>query len=88
VKSIIEAIHVIKTNPELSKRTIRKYMRLKENRDVSQRKPYPTSEGLKAVMDELAVKMPAAKTANPKDFVDVWFIEELDRSGYIDRLYQ
>jgi NitT/TauT family transport system substrate-binding protein len=98
MKSIIEAIHVIKTNPELSKRTIRKYMRLKENRDVdeayqiirdvSQRKPYPTLEGLKAVLDELAVKMPAAKTANLKDFVDVRFIEELDRSGYIDRLYQ
>jgi NitT/TauT family transport system substrate-binding protein len=98
MKSIIEAIHVIKTDPELSKRTIKKYMRLKENRDVdeayqiirdvSQPKPYPTLEGLKAVLDELAVKMPAAKTANPKDFVDVRFIEELDRSGYIDRLYQ
>jgi ABC-type nitrate/sulfonate/bicarbonate transport system substrate-binding protein len=98
VKSIVEAIHVIKTNPELTKRTIRKYMRLKENRDVdeayqiirdvSQRKPYPSSEGLKAVLDELAVRMPAAKTANLKDFVDVRFIEELDRSGYIDRLYQ
>jgi hypothetical protein len=45
-------------------------------------------EGLKAVLDELAVKMPGAKTANLKDFVDVRFIEELDRSGYIDRLYQ
>jgi len=98
MKSIIEAIHVIKTNPELSKRTIKKYMRLRENRDVdeayqiirdvSQRKPYPTLEGLRAVLDELAVKMPAAKTANLKDFVDVRFIEELDRSGYIDRLYQ
>ena len=98
VKSIIDAIHVIKTNPELSKRTIRKYMRLKENRDVdeayqiirdvSQRKPYPSLEGLKGVLDELAVKMPAAKTANLKDFVDVRFIEEFDRSGYIDRLYQ
>jgi NitT/TauT family transport system substrate-binding protein len=98
VKSIIEAIHVIKTNPEITKRTIRKYMRLKDNRDmdeayqiirdVSQRKPYPSLEGLKAVLDELAVKMPGAKTANLKDFVDVRFIEELDRSGYIDRLYQ
>jgi len=98
VKSVIDSIHVLKTNPELSKRTVRKYMRLKENRDVdeayqiirdvTQRKPYPTLEGLKGVMDELSVKMPAAKTANLQDFMDIRFIEEFDRSGYIDRLYQ
>jgi hypothetical protein len=73
-------------------------MRIKENRDVdeayqiirdvTQRKPYPTQEGLKGVMDELSVKMPAAKTANLRDFMDIRFIEEFDRSGYIDRLYQ
>ena len=98
VKSIIDSIHVIKTNPELSKRTVKKYMRIKENRDVdeayqiirdvTQRKPYPTLDGLKGVMDELSVKMPAAKTANLRDFMDIRFIEEFDRSGYIDRLYQ
>ena len=98
VKSIIDSIHVIKTNPELSKRTVKKYMRIKENRDVdeayqiirdvTQRKPYPTLDGLKGVMDELSVKMPAAKTANLLDFMDIRFIEEFDRSGYIDRLYQ
>jgi ABC-type nitrate/sulfonate/bicarbonate transport system substrate-binding protein len=98
VKSVIDSIHVLKTNPELSKRTVRKYMRLKENRDVdeayqiirdvTQRKPYPTLEGLKGVMDELSVKMPAAKTVNLQDFMDIRFIEEFDRSGYIDRLYQ
>jgi hypothetical protein len=30
----------------------------------------------------------AAKTANAKDFVDTRFIEELDKSGYIDGLYK
>mgnify|MGYP001586700119 FL=1 len=33
-------------------------------------------------------QIPAAKTADPKDFVDIRFLEELDRSGYIDRLYR
>jgi NitT/TauT family transport system substrate-binding protein len=98
VRSIIEAIHLIKTNPETVKRTIRKYMRVKEDRDAEEayqiirdivpRKPYPSLEAVKGVLDELSPKMPAAKTANPRDFVDVRFIEELDRSGYIDRLYQ
>jgi len=98
VQSIVEAIHLVKTNPELTKRAIRKYMRFKDERDTEEayqiirdimpRKPYPTVEGVKAVLDELSPKLPAARTAQPKDFMDIRFIEELDRSGYIDRLYK
>jgi hypothetical protein len=43
---------------------------------------------MKAVLDELSPKLPAAKTAQPRDFMDTRFIEELDRSGFIDRLYK
>jgi len=32
--------------------------------------------------------VPAAKTANAKEYVDIRFIEELDKSGYIDGLYR
>jgi NitT/TauT family transport system substrate-binding protein len=97
VKSIIESIHLVKTNPELTKRAIRKYMRYKDDRDteeayqimrdIAPRKPYPSVEGMKAVLDELSPKLPAARTAQPQYFMDTRFIEELDRSGFIDRLY-
>jgi NitT/TauT family transport system substrate-binding protein len=98
IKSIIEAIHLVKTNPELTKRAIRKYMRFKDDRDtdeayqiirdVTPRKPYPTVEGMKTVLDELALKVPAAKAAQAREFMDTRFIEELDRSGFIDGLYK
>ena len=98
MRAIIEAIHLIKTNPELSKRAIKKYLRFKDERDTDEayqimrdvlpRKPYPTVEGIKAVLDELSPKLPAAKTAQPRDFMDTRFIDELDRSGFIDRLYK
>ena len=98
VRSIIESIHLLKTNPELTKRSIRKYMRFKDERDTEEayqviqdvmpKKPYPTVEGVKAVLDELSPKLPAAKTAQPREFMDIRFIEELDRSGFIDRLYK
>ena len=98
VRSIVESIHLVKTNPELTKRAIRKYMRFKDDRDteeayqimrdIAPRKPYPTLEGMKAVLDELSPKLAAAKTAQPRDFMDTRFIEELDRSGFIDRLYK
>jgi len=32
--------------------------------------------------------VPAAKTANAKEYVDTRFIDELDKSGYIDGLYR
>jgi len=98
VRSIVESIHFVKTNPELTKKSVRKYMRFKDDRDAEEayqiirdilpRKPYPTAEGIKAVLDELSPKLPAAKTAQPRDFMDTRFIEELDRSGFIDRLYR
>jgi len=83
------------TNPEVSKRAFRKYMRLQQERELDDayqvlrgfmpRKPYPTLEGFKAVFAE---QIPAAKIADPKDFVDTRFLEEFDRSGYIDGLYR
>jgi len=98
MRSIIESIYVIKSNPELTKRAIRKYMRFRDDRDtdeayqimrdVTPRKPYPTVEGIKTVLDELALKVPAARTAQPREFMDTRFIEELDRSGFIDVLYK
>jgi hypothetical protein len=49
-------------------------------------KPYPTLEGFKTIFEDLAKRVPAAKNANPKEFVDTRFIEELDKSGFIDAL--
>lgn len=97
-KSFVEGIHLVKTNPEVAKRAVAKYMRMKDQKELdeayeildslTQRKPYPTMEGFKNIITELSPKMPAAKNADPKDFVDVRFLEELDRSGFIDRLYR
>ena len=98
VKSFVEGIHLIKTNPEVTKRAIGKYMRMKDQKELdesyeildslTQRKPYPTLEGFKNIISELSAKIPAANTAEAKDFVDVRFLQELDRSGYIDGLYR
>ena len=98
VKSFVEGIHLIRTNPEVTKRAIGKYMRMKDQKELdesyeildslTQKKPYPTLDGFKNIIGELSSKIPAAKTAEPKDFVDVRFLEELDRSGYIDGLYR
>ena len=98
IKSFVEGIHLASFNSETPKKAFRKYMRLQQERELEdayqvlrgfiQRKPYPTLDGFKAVFAELAEQIPAAKNADPKDFIDTRILEELDRSGYIDGLYR
>ena len=98
VKSMIDGIHFMRNNPAVAKRAIGKHMQIKDERDLEdsyqllrsfiQPKPYPNLEGFKPIFEEAGKRLPAAKTANAKDFVDTRFIEELDKSGYIDGLYK
>ena len=55
---------------------------------IIQVKPYPSLEGFKTIFEDLAKRVPAAKTANAKEYVDTRFIDELDKSGYIDGQYR
>lgn len=99
VKSCIEAVHRLKTYRALGLKIAVKYLRL-ENKELLQRtyessidekklpaKQYPSAEGIKTILDELAVKDPKARAAKPSDFIDARFVEEFDKSGYIDSLY-
>ena len=57
-------------------------------REIVRPKPYPSIEGFKTIIKDASERIPAAKTANPKDFIDVSLLEELDKSGFIDALYR
>jgi len=98
VKAYVEAIHVVRTNPEVSKRAFAKYRKTTDEkqldeayetlREIVRPKPYPSVEGFKTIFKDVSDRLPAAKTANPKDFIEASFLEEFDRSGYIDGLYR
>ena len=98
LKSYVEAIHVVKTNPELSKKAFAKYRQTKEEkrledayqtlREIVKAKPYPSVEGFKTIIEDASDRIPAAKTANPRDFIDISLLQELDKSGFIDALYR
>ena len=98
VKSIVEGVQLIRTNPALAKRAIGRYMQIKDDKVIedsyqqlkstAEIKPYPSAEGFKTILDDLAKKLPAARNANPREFIDARFIQELDKSGYIDGLYR
>jgi NitT/TauT family transport system substrate-binding protein len=98
VKSYIDAIHIVRTNPELAKRAFIKYRKTKDEkqiqdayetlREIVKAKPYPNLESFKTIFKDVSDRIPAAKTAIAKEFVDTSFLEELDKSGYIDGLYR
>ena len=98
VKSYVEAIHVVRTNPEQTKRAFVKYRKTRDEkqledayqtlRETVKQKPYPNLEAFKTIFKDVTDRIPAAKTANAKEFVDISFLEELDKSGYIDGLYR
>jgi len=98
LKSYVEAVHMLKTNPDVSKKAFAKYRQTKDEkriedayqtlREIVKPKPYPSLEGFKTIIKDASERIPAARTANAKDFIDITLLEELDRSGYIDSLYR
>ncbi|HXK29582.1 MAG TPA: ABC transporter substrate-binding protein [Candidatus Binatia bacterium] len=98
MRSFVEAIHLVKTNPGVSKRAFAKYRQTKDEkqledayqtlREVVKPKPYPSVEGFGTIIKDATDRIPAAKTANPKDFIDASLLGELDRAGFIDALYR
>jgi ABC-type nitrate/sulfonate/bicarbonate transport system substrate-binding protein len=96
VQSIVEGAALVKRDPETAKRALSKRLRIKDEKELEETyqllrgftraKPYPSIEGFRAILGDFAKRLPAAKNADPRDFIDSKFIEELDKSGYIDTL--
>src|SRR5713226_327798 len=97
-RAMVEAIHVIKTEKEYAKAIFKKNLGIADPdglerayRDYSNafpEAPYPTPEGVKTMLDDLAPRDPRAAAADPKAFVDPSFVRELDASGFIKQLYK
>lgn len=98
VKSYVEAIQIVRTNPDLTKKAFIKYRKTRDEkqledayqtlREIVKPKPYPNMESFRTIFKDVSDRIPAAKTADPKEFVDISFLQELDKSGYIDGLYR
>lgn len=101
VRAHVEAVHKMWTDKESTIRALGKYMGGGLDRDILEKsrdnvmhetfypkKQYPSLEGLKTVIEDLAERDPRAKAVKPEQFVDNSFIRELDQSGFIDGLYK
>jgi ABC-type nitrate/sulfonate/bicarbonate transport system substrate-binding protein len=85
------AIERIKADKAFTVKTLSKYMSTQDNvvLDYSydtglplfRPLPYPTLEGIQAALDFLAEKEPKARQAQPKDFVDISLLQEIEKAG-------
>jgi hypothetical protein len=95
---MVEAIHIIKTDKEYAKALFRKNLGVSDPEGLERayhdysnifpQAPYPTPDGVKTMLDDLAPRNPKAGSADPKAFVDQSLIKELDASGFIKQLYR
>jgi len=98
VRAMVEAIHIIKTDREYAKAVFKKNLGISDPeglerayRDYSTvfpEVPYPTPDGVKTMLDDLAPRNPKAAAADPKAFVDQSLVRELESSGFIKQLYK
>ena len=96
-RAVIEAMHIIKTEKEYAKTIFKKNLGVsdpeglerayKDYANAFPEIPYPTPDGVKTMLDDLARSNPKAGSADPKAFVDMRLVKELDSSGFIKQLY-
>jgi len=93
----IEAIHDFKRNKEAALKVLKKYTRnedhevLEDSYNNSASKylafPIPTIDGIRTILTELSSTVPAAKNADPEQFVTYKIAREIEASGFVKRLY-
>ena len=55
---------------------------------ISYSVPYPIMKGLEATYDYVAQTRPEIRKRKPEEFMDPSFIAELEKSGFIKKLYE
>jgi NitT/TauT family transport system substrate-binding protein len=98
LRAFVEGIAYYRTHKAESIQMIKEFLRVSETAiaeeayeyysRITPAKPYPNAEGVRGVLEEIALTEPAIKNAKVEQFIDSSFIAKLDQSGFIDGLYK
>jgi ABC-type nitrate/sulfonate/bicarbonate transport system substrate-binding protein len=96
VQAYIEGTKIARTDPETTKQIIGKYTKTDNKEDLDEtyntyakvweQAPYVSAAGMQTMLN-FSVN-PAGKTAKPEQFIDNSFVTELEKSGFIEKLYK
>jgi NitT/TauT family transport system substrate-binding protein len=97
VMAMIEGAKILSTDEEFSLRVLAKHTRISDREVLQQsyryikpyflKAPYPSTRAIKDTLDALAKDLPKAKDADPRDFVDLSIVKEIEASGFIASVY-
>lgn len=96
VRAIVRGVHFFKTKREDTLRILGKFLGTKDREALEESwdygadmpaKPYAVESAVQAVINHLAEQQPRYAQRKPAEFIDSGPLSEIDRSGFIDRLY-
>jgi ABC-type nitrate/sulfonate/bicarbonate transport system substrate-binding protein len=95
LKAFLAGIKMAIEQPELSKRAAGKYLATKDQEIIEEaykgfvplfpKVPYVTDEAIRSALS--VTDHPKAASANPRDFYDNRFLQELESGGFVKELY-
>lgn len=95
VKGYVETIHAFKTQPDVFVPLLQRFLNLSDRKVVEDLYKFyvplfpqaPRLSGIQAVRDAFSKRYPAAQKLQETDIADSSFIDELEKGGFIQRLY-
>jgi ABC-type nitrate/sulfonate/bicarbonate transport system substrate-binding protein len=97
MQGFVETIHLFKTRPDIIVPLLQRFLNIEDRKaaeqlyafhvPVFQKIPRPSFPGMQTLRELLLKKYPAAASLKESDIADSSFIDELEQSGFIDRLY-
>ena len=96
LRAIVRGVNLFKTRKEETMRILAKFLGTKDREALEESwdyaakmpaKPYAVESAVQAVLDHLTEGQPRFAQHRPGEFIDARLLNEIDKSGYIDRLY-
>lgn len=97
LRGLIAGVHYGLTQAEQTKAILDKYVKIKNPEfllatyqdyvQITDPKVYPNLDGIRVALEEVAKRSPAAKGKRPEEFVNLRFLQELEKEGFYKELY-
>jgi NitT/TauT family transport system substrate-binding protein len=96
LKAYVEGIYYVFENRAAAVKTLSRYMRTDDQEVLdysyqhylkrTPKKPYPTMKGIQNLIDMSAPQVAQAKTAKTEQFVDLSFLQALEKEGFFEEM--
>ena len=98
LRAWVEGIKIFKTDKDQSLKVLAKYLKIQDRevleksheiyRPVYKKIPYGDRRAVKFALEQMTKEIPEAAKLNADDFIDNSILSELEKTGFIDQLYE